>query len=70
MAQARRKDEQPFDLKHEAHRLVDILPEKATWRDLIYAIHVRLSIEQGMKDSRAGRVVSQKEVERMFGIRK
>ena len=29
------------DVKHEARRLVDDLPEDATWEDLMYRIYVR-----------------------------
>lgn len=67
MGQPKRKE--PTSIKQEAHRLVDQLPENASWKDLVYAIHVRLAIEQGLKDSRAGRVKSQEEIERKYGIR-
>ena len=30
------------DIKKEAHRLLDNLPDKATWDDLMYKICVRL----------------------------
>ena len=70
MAHPKRKDENRPSVKDEARRLVEGLSDKATWKDLVYAIHVRLSIEQGLADSRAGRVVPHEEVERMFGLRK
>jgi hypothetical protein len=55
-------------LKEEAHRLVDQLPENATWEDLVYRIYVRQSIEAGIRDAEAGRVESVAEVRRSFGL--
>lgn len=54
-------------LKEEAHRLVDHLPDDATWEDLQYEIHVRQAIEAGLKDLREGRAISHEEVRREFG---
>lgn len=55
-------------LKEEAHRIVDQLPENASWEDLVYRIYVRQSIEAGIKDAEAGRVESVAEVRRSFGL--
>lgn len=55
-------------LKEEAHRLVDSLPDEATWEDLMQKIYLRESIEAGLEDSRAGRVVEVAEVRRRFGL--
>jgi hypothetical protein len=55
-------------IKDEARRIVDQLPETATWEDLIYRIYVRQSIEAGLKDVEEGRVVSVEEVRRSFGL--
>lgn len=55
-------------VKSEAHRLVDGLPETATWEDLMYRIYVRQSIEAGLEDSRAGRVVPEEEVWKEFEL--
>jgi predicted transcriptional regulator len=49
-------------VKSEAHRLVDELPDKATWDDLMYRIYVRQAIKAGLEDSRAGRVIPEEEV--------
>ncbi len=43
------------DIKQEAHRLVDSLPEDATWEDLMYEIYVFKSIQAGIEDAEAGR---------------
>ena len=55
-------------LKEEAHRIVDQLPENASWEDMVYRIYVRQSIEAGIKDAEAGRVESVAEVRRSFGL--
>lgn len=55
-------------VKVEARRLVEELPENATWDDLMYRIYVRQAIEAGLEDSEAGRVVSVEEVRARFGL--
>jgi predicted transcriptional regulator len=44
-------------VKDEARRLVDGLPDDATWEGLQYQIYFRQAVEAGLKDSREGRVV-------------
>jgi hypothetical protein len=55
-------------VKEQAHRLLDDLPDSATWEDLIYRIYVRQAIEAGIRDSDTGRTVDVKEVRRRFGL--
>ncbi len=55
-------------VKDQAYRLVDNLPDSATWEDLMYRIYVRQAIEAGIKDSNEGRTVDVKEVRRRFGL--
>jgi len=55
--------------KEEAHKLVDRLPESATWDDLMHEIYVRETIERGLADSRAVRTKSVKEVRAKYGLR-
>jgi hypothetical protein len=55
-------------IKTEAHRLVDQLPDDASWEDLIYQIYVRQSIEAGLRDAEAGHVETVAEVRRSFGL--
>jgi predicted transcriptional regulator len=59
---------QVTNVKQEAHRLVDNLPENATWDDLMYQIYVRQAIESGLEDSEAGRTIDVKEVRTKFGL--
>ncbi len=55
-------------IKSEARRLVDQLPEDATWDDLMYEIYVRQTIEAGLRDSEQGRTVPVEEVRKKFGL--
>ncbi|MBI3344906.1 MAG: hypothetical protein HY028_08650 [Gammaproteobacteria bacterium] len=56
------------NLKQAAHHLIDQLPDDSTWDDLAYQIEVRASIERGLADSEAGRLIPQEEIEKHFGI--
>jgi predicted transcriptional regulator len=51
----------PQGIKPEARRLVESLPESATWDDLAYEVYVRQAIEAGLADAEAGRVVGHEE---------
>jgi hypothetical protein len=55
-------------VKEEARRLIDRLPEDASWEDLQYQIYVRQAIEAGLKDSEEGRSVPLAEARRRFGL--
>ncbi len=59
--------EQP-NVKEEARRLVERLPESATWDDVMYEIYVRQAIEAGIADSDAGRTYDVNEVRTKFGL--
>jgi len=59
---------QPQSVKEQARRLLDNLPESATWEDVMHRIYVRQAIEAGIKDSDAGRTVDVKEVRKRFGL--
>jgi len=49
-------------IKREAQRLVDQLPEQASWDDLMYEIYVRQAVDRGIADADAGRVVPSDQV--------
>jgi predicted transcriptional regulator len=55
-------------IKEQAHRLIDRLPEDATWEDLQYEIYFRQAVEAGLKDSREGRTVPLDEARRRCGV--
>jgi hypothetical protein len=55
-------------IKEQAHRLVDDLPDGATWEDVMHRIYVRQAIEAGIKDSDAGRTIDVEEVRKRFDL--
>ena len=61
---------QTKNIKQKAYRLLDMLPDKATWDDLMYQINVRKTIEAGIKDSDESHTVDVKEVRKRFGLTK
>ncbi len=56
------------NIKQEAQRLIEKLPENSTWDDLMYQIYVRQAIEAGLGDSEAGKVKTVEEVRAKFGL--
>jgi hypothetical protein len=56
------------NIKEEARRLIDSLPDDSTWEDLMYRIYVRETIEAGLADSEAGRVIDVEDVRKEFGL--
>lgn len=56
------------NIKEEARRLIEGLPDDSTWEDLMYAIYVRQAIESGLADSEAGRVTDVEKVREAFGL--
>ena len=59
-----------LNLKEKAFKLVNDLPEDATWDDLMYKIYVQQAIDAGLKDSDAGRTMSVSDVRAKFGLPK
>lgn len=56
------------NIKEEAKRLLEKLPDDLTWDDLMHEIYVRQSIEAGLADSEAGKVVEVSDVRKQFGL--
>ena len=56
------------NIKEEARKLVDSLPDDSTWEDLMYHIYVREAVEKGLADAEAGRVTEVKKVREEFGL--
>ena len=54
--------------KDQAHKLIDRMPDNSSWDDLIYEIYVREVIEEGLADSRAGRVTGVGELRKKYGL--
>ncbi len=40
------------NIKDEARRLLDKLPDEVTWDDIMHEVYVRQAIEAGLKDSK------------------
>jgi predicted transcriptional regulator len=58
------------NIKDEARRLVEALPDDSTWEDLMYQIYLRETIEAGLSDSEAGRVTDVEKVREGFRLPK
>jgi len=56
------------NIKEEAKRLIEKLPDDMSWDDLMHEIYVRQSIEAGLADSEAGRLTDVAEVRTKFGL--
>ena len=57
-------------IKEEAYKIVDKLPPKATWDDLMHDIYIREAIERGLADSKAGRTKDVSEVRKKYSLPK
>jgi predicted transcriptional regulator len=49
--------------KEEILRMLETLPEDATWEDVQYSIYVRERIERGRREADQGKLLEQEEVE-------
>ena len=56
--------------KAQAHELIDQLPDNASWEDVVYRLELHAAIERGLADVEAGRLTSQADVERRYGMRR
>ncbi len=56
------------NVKEEAMRLIEKLPEDMTWEDLMHEIYVRQSIEAGLADSEADRLTDVADIRAEFGL--
>lgn len=54
--------------KQQARELIDGLPDSATWEDVAYEIDLRASIERGLADADAGRLIPLEDLMKEFGI--
>ena len=52
--------------KEEAKKLLDIIPDAATWDDIMYEFYARKKIETSLESAEAGEVVSHEEVKQRF----
>ncbi len=52
--------------KEEAKKLIDRLPDQASWDDIMYEFYVRQKLETAIKAANEGKVVSHEEVKKRF----
>ena len=55
-------------LSQQVHQIAEQLPPEATWDDVRYQVELRASIERGLADVKAGRVVPVEELLAEFGM--
>jgi hypothetical protein len=55
-------------IKDEAKKIIDKLPEQATWDDVMYQIYVKKKIETSIKAVEEGKVISHEDVKKRFMI--
>lgn len=56
-------------IRDRARKLIDILPDDATWNDLLEQVYACQSIERGLEDSRDGRTLTIDEVRAQFHLK-
>ena len=49
--------------KEEIRKMLDTLPEDASWEDVQYSIYVRERVERGQREADQQRLIEQEEVE-------
>ncbi len=49
--------------KEELQKLLDSLPEDATWEDVQYSIYVRERVERGRREAGQSNLIDQEEIE-------
>ena len=58
----------PESIKNDAHRLIDQLPDSASWDELMEQIWIRRSIEAGLTDSEANRTTPVGDIRDSYGL--
>ena len=56
------------NIKDEARRLFDRLPDNTSWDEIMHEIYVRQAIEAGLSDSGAGKTLDVQTVRDRFGL--
>jgi len=58
------------NIKEEARKIIERMPDDSTWDDLMHKIYVRQAIESGLADSQAGRTTSVETLRAQFSLEK
>ena len=50
----------------EAKKLLDTLPDQASWDDILYEMYVKKKIDEGLKAADEGKLISHEDVKKRF----
>jgi predicted transcriptional regulator len=53
-------------VKEEAKKLLDKLPDEISWDDIMYEMYVRNKIDRGIQAADEGKLISHEEVKKRF----
>ena len=53
-------------VKEEARKLVDLLPEEATWEDIMYSMYVKKKIIHAIQADDEGKTISHEEIKKKY----
>ena len=53
-------------IREEAKKIIDILPDEASWDDIMYEMYVRKKIDKGIKAADEGNLISHEDVKKRF----
>lgn len=53
-------------IKQALHELAEVLPESATWKDVVYEAYVRQELEAGMAEAQRGELADESDVTQTF----
>lgn len=53
-------------VKKEAKKILNNLPDEASWDDLMYEMYVRKKIDEGLKAADEGKILTHEEVKKRF----
>lgn len=53
-------------VRDEAKKVLDVLPDEATWDDVMYEMYVRKKLDEGIQAADSGRLISHEEVKKRF----
>ena len=54
--------------KEEAKRLIESLPENATWDDIMHELYVKKKLSESLKAADKGRIVPHEKVKKRFSL--
>ena len=55
-------------VREDAKKLLESLPDEASWDDIMYEMYVRKKIDQGIIDANEGKLISHEEVKKRVTV--